>query len=150
MWIVGQELVLDFDIKVALVLVIGLVRQSTFDLLPTFDSKNFLQIEHRLLPVRVFRVWAGRELDRLVACRELNVKPCDDSMDEIATPAVKREVDNKGEILGCDSVQVKGEDAGGISYYGLHVDRVYEGFSHGSGLERSVIEAPDVVPDWRS
>ena len=83
MHIVRLQPIGDLDVKITLVLVIGLVIQNPGDLFVSLDGKHIVQVEHGLLPVRIFRMWASREADWLVALGELNIEPRNEGMDEV-------------------------------------------------------------------
>lgn len=97
--------------------------------------------------MRVFRVGPSRELNRLVALCELDIEPGNDGVNEVISAGVECEGCDEGKVLGLDGVQVEGDNSGGVSDYGLHVDDVNEGLGHGGGFEGSVVEAPNIVPD---
>ena len=55
------------------------------------DGQHLAQIEDRLFPMRVFRVWTCGEADRLVARCEVDVEPRDQRVDKIIALAAKLE-----------------------------------------------------------
>ena len=131
-----------------MVLLAGLVFQFANNLFALLDGQDVPQVENGLLPVGVFSVWAGGELDGLVASRELDIKPGDDCVDEVGASGLELVGEAEGEVFHGALVQVEGYDGGRVGNDGLEVDGVDEGLGHGGGLERGVIEAPDVVPDY--
>lgn len=83
----GFQSVINLDIKISLVGGIRLVGQSSLHRLALLDSQYFSQVEHCLFPMRVFRMWACGEANRLVACCEIDIEPCDEGVDEIVSLA---------------------------------------------------------------
>lgn len=84
----------------------------------------------------VFCVWASGESDRLVACGEVNVKPSNQSVDEVIATAVESEWVGESEISGCAGVEIEGYDGGRIGHNGLDLDGVDEGLGECGLLER--------------
>lgn len=83
--VVGLELVVNGDVEVTVVLLAGLVLEDTRDGLTLLDGQDVLEVKDRLLPVSVFCVGAGGELDGLVAAGKLDVEPGNQRVDEVAT-----------------------------------------------------------------
>ena len=78
--------------------------------------------------MRVLRVRTGGELDRDVAGGEIDVEPCDQGVDVIASLYFKGERDFEGQVVDGDGVEVEGYDADGVGDAGFHFDDVDEGF----------------------
>jgi len=57
--LVGLESVLDLDVQISSVAVVGLAQQSAVELLAGLDSKVVVEVEDGLLPMRVLCVGAG-------------------------------------------------------------------------------------------
>jgi len=57
--LVGLESVLDLDVQISSVAVVGLAEQSAVELLAGLDSKVVVEVEDGLLPMRVLCVGAG-------------------------------------------------------------------------------------------
>lgn len=130
-----------------MVLLAGPSVKVTLDGLALFNCKHVLEVEHCLFPVSVLCVWAGREPDGLVACGKLDIEPRNDGVDEVAAAGLQLVWKIEGKVSDGAGVQVECDDWGWVSHDGLDVDSVDEGLGHGSFLERSVVETPDVVPD---
>jgi hypothetical protein len=145
--VIRSKLIGDLDVQVTLILIIWLVLKNSFDLLSLLNSQHITQIEHSLLPVRVFCVWSSREADRLVTGSEVNVKPCDESMDEVISAAVKRIRNGEGQISSCACVEVESKNGSRVGNNSLHFDGIDKGLCERSVLERGVVEAIDVVPN---
>jgi hypothetical protein len=148
--ILRLKLVRDLDVQVAVVLLARPSVKHTGYSLALLDGQDVLEIKYSLFPVRVLCVWAGRELDRLVASSKLNVEPGDDGVNKVAAANFEAVGHVEGKVGDRACVEIEGEDGRGVGDDGLDVDGVDEGLGHGSGLEGGVVEAPDVVPDWRS
>jgi hypothetical protein len=143
----GLESVLDLDVQISSVSVVGLAEKSAVELLAGLDGEVVVEIENGLLPVRVLGVGAGRELDGLVAGREFNVEPGDDGVDVVGAADGEREGKVECEVGDGAGVEVDGDEGDGVGDDGLEVDSVDEGLGEGGALEGGVVEAPDVVPD---
>ncbi len=96
----------------------------------------------------ILGVWTGRELDGYVACREVDIEPRNDCVDEITSLRMQLEGGGEGELFGGDVVEIDGEDSAGVGDAGFHFDGVNEGFGKGAVFEGGEVEAVDVVPDW--
>lgn len=116
-------------------------------LLTLLDCEHVLEVEHRLLPVSVFCVWASGEGNGLVACRELNIKPSHKRVDEVVAAGSQVEWYAVGQVGDSALVQVEGEDTCRVRDNGLHLDGVDKGLSEGGCLEGGVVETVNVVPD---
>ena len=145
--IIRLQLVLQPDVQISPIPVVGPARQHTPDALSRLDRQRVLEVENRLLPVRVFCVWTRAEPDRLVAPAELDVEPGDDGVDVVGAAHGQVEGEREGEIGDGHGVEVEGDDGGRVGHDGFDLDCVDEGFGQGGVLERAVVEAPDVVPD---
>lgn len=143
----GLELVLDLDVKITRVLLVGLVGEDTLDLLALLHGEDLAQVEDSLLPVSVLGVWAGGEADGLVAGGEVDIEPRDESVHEVVAAGVKGEGGGEGKVGNGAGVQVEGEDSGGVGDNGLDLDGVDEGLGEGGLLEGRVVESVDVVPE---
>lgn len=145
--ILGLETVLDLDVEIAAVLLVGPVVQGALDLLALLDGKDVLQVEHGLLPVSVLCVRASGEADGLVAGAEVNVEPGHQGVDEVVAPRDKIEGAAEGQVFHCALVKVEGKNLSRIRHDSLHLDGVHQGLGEGGLLEGGVVEAVDVVPD---
>src|ERR1700712_1484584 len=90
--ILGLQFVGDFDIQVSSVLFIGSILQNTRNVLLTHNSQHVLKVENSLFPVSVLGVGSGGELDRLVTSRELDIEPCNQSVNEVAAASCKLKI----------------------------------------------------------
>jgi hypothetical protein len=147
--VVGLSLVLETNVEVAGVVLVGGAREHALDLLAGLDGENVLEVENGLLPVCVFGVGTGGELDGLVAGGELDVKPRDHGVDVVGAAHGEGEGELEGEVCDGAGVEVDGDDRGGVGDDGLELDGVDEGLGEGGVLQRAVVEAPDVVPDCK-
>jgi hypothetical protein len=143
-------LVVNRDVQISPVAVIGSATQATGNLLASLDRQHVAEIEDGLLPVGVLCVWACGKSYRLVASRKLNVEPCDEGVDEVVAAHGKVERELECEIIGCASVEVECDDGGGISDNGFELDSVDKWFGECGHLQRRVVEAVDVIPDCDS
>ena len=146
--VVGLSLVLEGNVKIAVVVLVRSASEHALDLLASLNSKNILEVEDGLLPVGVLGVRAGGEADGLVAGGELDVEPRDHGVDVVGAADREGEGKLQSEVLNSAGVEVEGEDGGGVSDDGFDIDCVDEGLGHGGVFEGSVVEAPDVIPDW--
>lgn len=145
--LVGLEVVLDLDIQISSVSLVGLAKKGTVELLASLDSEVVVKVEDGLFPVGVLCVRASRELDGLVAGREFNVEPGDQGVHVVGATDGERVWEVESEVGDFAGVQVESDERCGISDDGLEVDSVDKRLSEGSTLERGVIETPDIIPD---
>lgn len=146
-WVISLELVVELDVQISPVPLVGPAVELDAHLLAGLDGDGILEVEDGLLPVCVLCVWASRELDGLVAGAELDVEPGDQSVDVVGTADSELEGGVEGQVGDGDGVKVDFEDCGWVGDNGLHLDSVDEGLGESGGLEGRVVEAPDVVPD---
>lgn len=146
--VVGLSLVLEGDVKVAVVVLVGGTGEHALDLLAGLDGEDVLEVEDGLLPVGVLGVGTGGELDGLVAGGELDVEPRDHGVDVVGAADWEGEGELEGEVCDGAGVEVDGDDRSRVGDDGLELDGVDEGLGEGGVLQRAVVEAPDVVPDW--
>jgi hypothetical protein len=111
------------------------------------DGQDFAQVENGLLPVSVLGMGTGAESNWLVASSEVNVEPCDESVDEVVATAIEDKGRGECEVGGCAGVEIEGEDCGWVGDNSLDFDGIDERFGEGSVLEWGVIESVDIVPD---
>lgn len=145
--IISLDFVGDLDVQITLVLVVWLVVQYALDLLALLHGQNFAEVEDGLLPVGVFCVWAGGEADGFVAGGEVDIEPSDEGVHKIVTANIKGVWYAEGEVGRCASIEVKGDNCGGVGNYGFDFDCVDERFSEGGDFERGVVESVNVIPD---
>ena len=145
--LVGLESVLDLDVQVSSVSVVGLAEKSAVELLASLDGEVVVEVEDGLLPMRVLCVGAGRELDGLVAGREFNVEPGDQGVDVVGAADRERVGKVECEIGNLAGIEVERNERCGIGDDSLEVNSVDEGLGESGALEGGVVEAPDVVPD---
>ena len=145
--LVGLERILNLDVQISSVAVVGLAEQGTVELLAGLDGEVVVEVEDGLLPVGVLCVGAGAELDGLVAGGELNVEPGDQSVDVVGAADGEGVRKVEGEIGDLAGVEVEGDERSGVGDDSLKVDSIDEGLGESGALEGSVVEAPDVVPD---
>ena len=119
------QLVVDFDVEVALILCVGFVCEIACHTLTFLDCKDFAKIENGLLPMRVFGMRTGREPNRFVTRGKVDIEPGDEGMNEIVSLATEAEGSGKGEFGGCDSVEVDGENRTWIRDEGFQFDCIY-------------------------
>jgi len=145
--LVGLERILNLDVQISSVAVVGLAEKSSVELLAGLDGEVVVEVEDGLLPVGVLCVGAGAELDGLVAGGELNVEPGDQSVDVVGAADGEGVGKVEGEVGDLAGVEVEGDERSGVSDDSLKVDSIDEGLGESGALEGSVVEAPDVVPD---
>ena len=145
--LVGLERILNLDVQISSVAIVGLAEKSTVELLAGLDGEVVVEVEDGLLPVGVLCVGAGAELDGLVAGGEFNVEPGDQSVNVVGAANGEGVRKVEGEIGDLAGVEVEGDERSGVGDDSLKVDSIDEGLGESGALEGSVVEAPDVVPD---
>lgn len=145
--LVGLEVVLNLDIQISSVSLVGLAEKGTVELLTSLNSEVVVKVEDGLFPVGVLCVRAGRELDGLVAGREFNVEPGDQSVHIVGAADGERVWEVESEIGDFAGVKVKSDERCGIGDDSLEVNSVDKRLGEGGALEGSVVEAPDIIPD---
>lgn len=125
--VAGLEVVVNLNVEVATVLVVGPDVELALDLLAVLDGEDVLDVEDGLLPVGVLGVGAGGEADGLVASGEVDVEPRDEGVDEVVALGRQGEGGVEGEVGGGAGVEVEGEDGDGVGDDGLEVNGVDEG-----------------------
>lgn len=145
--LVGLERILNLDVQVASIPLVGPAEQRAVQLFARLDRQVVVEVKDGLLPMRVLCVGAGGKLDGLVAGAKLNVEPGNDGVDVVGAADGQRVGQVEGEVGDGDGVEVEGDERGGVGDDGLEFDRVDKGFGEGGALERRVVEAPDVIPD---
>ncbi len=140
------ERVLEGDVEISLVPVIGPIRQSSVDDFTLPQGQDLLRIEHRLLPMRVLRMRSGREADRPVTYRELNVEPYNKRVDKVISPCRELEWVAECEIFDFAGIQIEYEHRRWISDDRLHLHGIHQRLGKGDFLERSVVETIDIIP----
>lgn len=113
------ELIIDRNVQISPVAVVGTAGQLACDLLAGLDGEHIGEVEDSLLPVSVLGVWAGAEAYRLVASRELDVEPGDHGVDVVC--AAYREAVWEGECEVGDGagVEIEGEYGARVSDHSL-------------------------------
>lgn len=142
------QLVVDRNVQVSAVLIVGTAAQLAADGLALLDSQDIGQIENSLFPVRVLRVWTGAETDGLVACGEFDIEPGDECMDVVGAADSHLVWQAEVQILGGAGVQIEGEYSAWVRDDCLELDGVDERLGEGGQLERSIVESVDVIPDF--
>jgi hypothetical protein len=94
-------------------------------------------------------VWTSRESDWLVASGEFDVEPRHKRVNVVGAAHGELEGQREGEVGDGAGVEIEGEDGARVGNDGLELDGVDEGFGEGGEFERCVVEAVDVIPDWR-
>ena len=121
------KLVFNINVEIARVLVIGLARQGTGELLAGIDSEHVLQIKHSLFPVGVFapgaceqrgssasspwqerphRTLTSRKHHRLVAMSEFHIKVANQGVAEVLASKLNAEGNLKGQVFLLHSLNV--------------------------------------------
>jgi hypothetical protein len=75
--ILRLKFIVNRDIQIATITVVGSATQLSRDALARFHGQHIREVENRLLPVGVFRVRTRAEAHGLVAAGEFNVEPRD-------------------------------------------------------------------------
>lgn len=88
------------------------------------------------------------ESDRFMAGSEIDIEPCNKSVDEIVTTNIKLEWRGESEIFLGACVEIEGKNCGRVGNDSLNLDGVDERFGESGSLERRIIEAINVVPDF--
>lgn len=122
--IVDLEGVVDLNVQVAAVLVVGLDVELALDLLAVLHGEDVLDVEDGLFPVGVLGVRAGGEADGLVAGGEVDVEPGNEGVDEVIALSGEGEGGVEGEVGGGAGVEVEGEHGDGIGDDRLEVDGI--------------------------
>lgn len=145
--ILRLHLVIDHDIQISAILLVGSTRQAALYFLSRLHRQHIGKVEDCLLPVGVLRVRAGGEADWFVACGEFDVEPGDQSVYVVGAADVESERKAKVHVCGSTGVEIEGEDGGRVGDDGFEFDGVDEWFGKGGHFEGCVIEAVDVIPD---
>lgn len=103
---------------------IRLVGQPSLDRLAFLNRQYFSQVENSLFPMSVFGMWACREANRLVTCREINIEPRDKCVDEVISLATEREGSREREFLRRDCIKVDRENWARVGDHSFHLDSV--------------------------
>lgn len=147
--LLALELVVDSDIQVSWVAVVGGAGQLARDGLAGLDGHGLLGVEDGLLPVGVLGVGTSREVDGLVASVERDVEPRDEGVDVVVTVGSDREGHAEVEVLLRDSQDINVLEGAGRGHNRLGIDSVHKGLLEGNLFDRRVVEAVDVVPVWK-
>ena len=110
----GVEFVVDFDVEVSPILAIRFIGKVPLNRFALLDREDFSKIEDGLLPMRVFGVRTCRESDGFVARCEVNVKPSNESMDEVVPLDSELKWLRKGQLRRFDRVEINGENRAGV------------------------------------
>lgn len=92
-------------------------------------------------------MWTGGESDGFVAGGEIDVKPCDQCMDEVISSRFKSKWTRECEVPGGTGIEVEGEDRCWIGDYGFDLDCVDKWFGESGMLQRGVIKSVNIIPD---
>ena len=145
----GVQLVIDFDIEVALVLRVRLICEVSCNTLAFFDCEDFAEVENRLLPVCIFGVRTGREPNGFVTGSEVDVEPGNEGMDEVVSLATEAERGGKGEFGGCDGIEIDCEHRAWISNQSFEFDGIHQWLGQCILLHWGEVEAIDIIPDCK-
>lgn len=126
--IICFKVVLDCDVKVTLLLLIWFTRQGASNLLALFNRQDFPQIKNCLLPMCISCMWASCKFYGLVACSEVDIKPGNEGMNEVAPAAIQDEWSLESQIRRGDGVKIDHEHCRGIGNTSLHFDGINKGF----------------------
>lgn len=126
--IISLKLVRNHYIQIAFLNLVWLAAENTTNLFTFLYSENFAEIEDGLFPVGVLCVRAGRESNGFVAGGEIDIKPCNYSMDKVVSLNVKEELTRVCKVFGCAGVEVEFEDFVGIGNNGFDIDDVHKRF----------------------
>ena len=149
-WVLSLQSVRNRNVQVTLLLLVRLARQESRDGLLAFHSEDFSQVEDRLLPVGVFAVGTGGEVDWFMTGTELDIEPRYHSMDEVRTLAKQGEGSLEGKLLFGHRVQINGEDKRWIGHAGFHLDSIDKRLGQGGVLQRRKVESVHVIPNYLS
>lgn len=147
--IFGLERIVDRNIKISTILIIGPHHQVARDFFILLNCQHLPKIKYCLFPVRVFSVWASRKADRLVAPSEVDVEPCDQGVYEVITTAFQGEWYRKGKVGGCAGVQVQCNHGRRVRDSCLDLNGINERFGESGRLQRRIVEPVDVIPNCR-
>lgn len=126
--ILRTQLVVNLDVKVSSVLLVGLHLQIAHDLLSLLYREDVTQVEDCLLPVCVLGVRARGESDGLVTRCKVDVEPCYERVHEIIASAGELEWYREGEISCGAGVEIKSQDCSGVSHGRLDFDGIDKRF----------------------
>lgn len=146
----GLEVVINLNVQVTAVLVVGLDVKFAVDLLSVLCGQDILDVENGLFPVSVLGVRAGREADGLVAGGEVDVEPRNESVDEVVSLGGQGEACVEGEVGGGAGVEIEGQNGDGVGNDSLEIDSIDQGFRESGVLQGSVVKAVHVIPDLYS
>lgn len=146
--LVTLHLVVDLDVEITIVAVVGRTRQCALDDVSVRDGQCLWGVEHCLLPVSVLGLWAGAELDGLVASGELDVEPSKEGVDVVVTGSLELEGNLEGEVLLLDGTDVDVLDGTWLRNNSLEVYAVDQWFTESDVLDTRVVKSINVVPDF--
>ena len=132
--VVSVQLIVKLDVKVASILVVGLVGQVSSNRLALFDGEYFSEIEDGLFPMRVLGMWPRGEADGFVAGGEVNVEPGNECVDEVIPLRPYLEGFGESELCSGDGVQVDCEDGAWICDESFHLHRIDKRLAEGRFL----------------
>nr|POF18569.1 hypothetical protein CFP56_63113 [Quercus suber] len=123
-YVFGARFVIDGDVQISSVGHVGFAAELTIYDFSYFDGKNIGKVKHSLFPMRVFGVRTSRKADGFVACRELYVEPCNESMDIIGTTDIDVERQFKSQVGRSDGVQIESQNSARIGDHGFELDGI--------------------------
>ena len=147
--IIRLKLIGNRDIQISFLLIVRLACKTSCDLFILLYRKDFPKVEDCLLPVCVFTVGASGELNRLVTSCEFNIEPGDERMDKIlGSSDFECEGCFECKIGRTDVVEIDDKDTCRISNACLDLHRIDEWFAQSSILERRIVKAINVIPNY--
>jgi hypothetical protein len=148
MLVLRFHFVVNRNIKISPVAVVGSAAELAAHALTSLCRQHVGEVEDGLLPVRILGMRACAESHRLVAGAELDVEPCDEGVHVVGTSNREIEWEAEREIGGCDGVEVQCDHCTRVGDDSLELHGVDERFGKGGKLERCVVEAVDIIPDY--
>ena len=82
---------INFNVQISDIFSIWFQLEHSIDLLPLGACEVVLQIEHNLLPVRVWSLWGRGETHSFVTMSKLDVEECHQSLDVVIPPNLQME-----------------------------------------------------------
>ena len=144
---------IEFEVQIAVILRIGPQGELAGDAFALLQHDVFLvaiEIEQRLLPVRVRRVGTGGEAAVLVALAELNGEVAHEGVNVIVAHGVQREVRGERQVFDADGLKVEFFQKVVRGHHLTVVDAVDQRFFDRHFANATHVETVDVVPERRN
>mmetsp|Transcript_5695 Transcript_5695/g.14416 ORF Transcript_5695/g.14416 Transcript_5695/m.14416 type:complete len:411 (-) Transcript_5695:111-1343(-) len=139
--------VLDLDVQVARVVVVGPCGDCPAEPLALADSDGLLQVEHRLLPVGRAAAWRGGKAALLVARAKIDVKVDNKRMDVVVAGALELEGRREGAVVLHHLGDVKALELARLGDHLLLLHTVHQRLAHRNLPDARHVKAVHVAPE---